>query len=246
MKVLALNSSPKMEKGGTALVLNPFLEGLEEAGAEVELLYVHKLRIEPCLGDFACWFKTPGRCHQEDDMAWVLPKLEAADLLVFATPVFVDGMTSTMKRLIERCLPLVQPFFEVREGHCRHPRRGGRKDQKAVLVSVCGFTELDNFEPLLAHMEAICKNFGVEFAGALLRPYAAAFPRLKRLGLPVDEIFKAAREAGGQLALEGRMREETLAEVSREVLPREEYLQGVNAYFQRMLARLELEEEGRT
>lgn len=238
MKALALNSSPKMEKGGTALILNHFLEGLEEAGAEVELIYVHKLKIEPCLGDFSCWFVTPGRCIQEDDMAWVLPKLEEADLLVLATPVFVDGMTSTMKRLIERCLPLVEPLFEVRDGHCRHPRRGGPRAQKAVLVSVCGFTELDNFEPLIAHVRAICRNLGVEFAGALLRPYAAALPRLRKLGLPVDEVYEAAREAGRQLARSGRMREETLAAVSREFLPREEYLQGVNAHFQRALERL--------
>ncbi len=239
MKALALNSSPKMEKGGTALILNPFLEGLEEAGAEIELLYVHKLHIEPCLGDFGCWFKTPGHCVQQDDMAWVLPKLEAADLLVLATPVFVDGMTSTMKRLIERCLPLMEPFFEIRDGHCRHPRRNKPRSQKVVLVSVCGFTELDNFGPLLAHMKAICRNLGAEFAGALLRPYAAALPRLGRMGLPVDQVFKAAREAGRQLAREGRMQEETLAAVSRELLPREEYLQGVNAHFKRALERLQ-------
>lgn len=238
MKALALNSSPRMEKGGTALILNPFLEGLEAAGAEVELIYLHKLRIEPCLGDFACWFKTLGRCIHEDDMAWVLPKLETADLLVLATPVFVDGMTSTMKRLIERCLPLVEPFFEVRDGHCRHPRRGGPRAQRAVLVSVCGFTELDNFEPLVSHVKAICRNLGVEFAGALLRPYAAALPRLERLGLPVGGIYEAAREAGRQLVRDGRMDERTLAAVSRELLPREEYLRGINAHFQRALERL--------
>jgi len=238
MKVLALNSSPSMERGGTALILNPFLGGLEEAGAEVELIYVHKLKIEPCLGDFGCWFKTPGRCVQEDDMAWVLPKLAAADLLVLATPVFVDGMTSTMKKLIERCLPLMEPFFEVRNGHCRHPRRDGRKDQKVALVSVCGFTELDNFEPLILHVKAICRNLGAEFAGALLRPYAAALPRLKRLGLHVDEIYEAAREAGRQLARTGQMEEETLAAVSRELLPREAYLQGINDHFKRALERL--------
>ncbi|MGQ9477992.1 MAG: flavodoxin family protein [Candidatus Bipolaricaulia bacterium] len=239
MKVLALNSSPKMEKGGTALILNPFLEGLEEAGAEVELIYVHKLRVEPCLGDFGCWFKTPGKCIQEDDMTWLLPKLEAADLLVLATPVFVDGMSSTMKRLIERSLPLMEPFFEIRDGHCRHPRRDRTSSQRVVLVSVCGFTELDNFGPLLAHIEAICRNLGAEFAGALLRPYAAALPRLGRMGLSVDQVFKAAREAGRQLIRDGKMGEETLAEVSRELLPREEYLRGINALFQRALERLQ-------
>jgi multimeric flavodoxin WrbA len=39
MKVLAINSSPRMGRGNTALILNPFLEGMKGAGAEVELFY---------------------------------------------------------------------------------------------------------------------------------------------------------------------------------------------------------------
>jgi hypothetical protein len=34
VKVIAINSSPNMGKGNTALVLDPFLEGMREAGAE--------------------------------------------------------------------------------------------------------------------------------------------------------------------------------------------------------------------
>lgn len=30
------------------LILNPFLDGMKEAGAEVELFYTRKLRINPC------------------------------------------------------------------------------------------------------------------------------------------------------------------------------------------------------
>ncbi|WP_207637584.1 flavodoxin family protein [Desulfotruncus alcoholivorax] len=39
MKVIAINSSPNMGEGNTALILNPFLKGMREAGAEVELFY---------------------------------------------------------------------------------------------------------------------------------------------------------------------------------------------------------------
>lgn len=66
-KVLAINSSPKMEKGNTNLILTPFLEGIKEAGAEVELFYTNKLKIGPCKGDLNCWIKTPGECFQKDD-----------------------------------------------------------------------------------------------------------------------------------------------------------------------------------
>ncbi len=88
--VLAINSSPKRAKSNTSLILNPFLDGIKEAGAEVELFYTRDLKIKPCTGEFNCWVKHPGECYQQDDMKQLYPKLKEADILVFATPVYVD------------------------------------------------------------------------------------------------------------------------------------------------------------
>jgi multimeric flavodoxin WrbA len=91
MKVLAINSSPRMDKGNTALILNPFLEGMKEAGAEVELFYTSKLNIHSCTGEFNCWLKTPGKCLHKDDMKMLYPKFAEADVVVFATPQIRSG-----------------------------------------------------------------------------------------------------------------------------------------------------------
>lgn len=61
MKALAINSSPKMDQGATALILAPFLQGLTEEGVDVEILYIRKLDFKPCLADYTCWMKTHGR-----------------------------------------------------------------------------------------------------------------------------------------------------------------------------------------
>jgi multimeric flavodoxin WrbA len=112
VKAVVLNSSPSMEKGNTALILNPFIEGLKEEGAEVELFYTTKLRINPCIDDRSCWTKTPGKCIHDDDMKQILPKMQQADIIVFAAPVYVDGMPGPMKNLVDRLLPLLEPFFD--------------------------------------------------------------------------------------------------------------------------------------
>ncbi len=237
-KVLAFNSSPRMEKGNTALILAPFLEGMKEVGAEVELLYTKKLKINPCLGCFNCWLKTPGECVQKDDMKMLLPKMREADILVLATPLYVDGMSGPMKNLLDRMIPGAEPFIEIRDGHCRHPGREGHSGRKLVLVSNCGFWEMDNFDPLLVHAKAICRNAAMEFAGALLRPHGGGLRGMKEGGAPLDDIFEAAREAGRQLVRDGEMSPETLATVSRELMLREMYLQFANEYFQRALAAL--------
>ena len=235
MKILALNSSPRRGQGGTALLLDAFLEGMRQAGADVELVYLHGLEIKPCLGCFHCWTKTPGRCVQDDDMATLLPDHQWADVVVYATPLYVDGMNGTMKTFLDRSIPLMEPFFELRDGHCRHPRRGGPENGKVVLVSVCGFTELENFDPLVAHVKAVCLNLGREYSGALLRPYGASLPALEKHGIPVADVLSAAEEAGRQLAEQGHMDEETLRRVSAELVPRQQYVAVVNTSFRRML-----------
>lgn len=239
MRALAFNCSPRMDKGNTALILGPFLDGMKEAGAEVELFYTKKLKISPCQGELNCWLKTPGKCFQEDDMAMLLPKMGEADIWVFATPVYVDGVTGQMKKVMDRGVPMVQPFFELRDGHCRHPMREGTRDGKVVLVSTCGFWEMDNFDSVLAHMRAFCKNTGREFSGALLRPHGPVLRVMMKMGGPVNDVLEAAKEAGRQLVRDGKMSKETLRIVSRELLPLETYVQRANQHFQQKLDALE-------
>ncbi|MDP2844517.1 MAG: flavodoxin family protein, partial [Candidatus Methanoperedens sp.] len=49
---------------------------------------------------------------------------------------------------------------------------------------------------------------------------------------PIDDIFDAAKEAGRQLVRDGRMSEQTLNIVSRELMPRDMYVESANQHFQ--------------
>ena len=104
-------------------------------------------------------------------------------------------------------------------------------------VTVSG--EMETFAPLLIHVKAICENIGAEFAGALLRPYGAAFGAIKKMGVHGDDVYDAAREAGRQLVQDGKMTDEVLATISRQLVPREPLLQATNAFFQKTLDALE-------
>jgi len=87
--VIAINGSPKMEKGNTVKILKPFLEGMETAGASVELFYAKRLNVRPCDGELYCWTKKPGQCYIDDSMQSLYPKLRDADIIVLATPVYI-------------------------------------------------------------------------------------------------------------------------------------------------------------
>ena len=233
--VLALNSSPNggTPRSGTATILKHFVEGMREAGAEVDVVNLAEMDISPCKGCMACWWKTPGKCVQQDDMEQIYPKLRKAEVLVLATPLYVDGMNAQLKAVLDRFIPLVEPFFEIRDEHCRHPRREGSTGGRLALVSVCGFHELDNFDLLVAHVEAICRNMGREFSGAVLRPYAKVFPFLKMRGVEVDGVYKDVHRAGVELIQDGRVSGETQARIGMDLVSREELVDGMNSFFKR-------------
>jgi multimeric flavodoxin WrbA len=223
LKVMAINSSPKMDKGITSLILTPFLEGMKEVGADIELFYTKKLDIKPCQGDFSCALKNPGECFQKDDMQLLYPKFHNAEIWVLATPLYVSGMTGPLKNLIDRILiPMGEPGLSIRDGRCHHNLREVIKDSKVVLVSNCGYWELDSFDLLIEQIKALCEHAEREFAGALLRPHGPAFSSMIK-SQNLEDILEAAREAGRQLIKEGNMNPKTLNIIKRELLPLEMY-----------------------
>ncbi len=215
MNVLAINGSPHMDDGNTAIILNPFLDGVREAGAKVELFYTRKLKIGPCNGDMSCWFKNPGKCGQADDMQMLLPKLKEADVIVWASPVYYAGITGPLKNIMDRQLPL---FMQ---------ENAGSKRQKIVLVSTCGAWELSMFDPLLAQMKTLYSipEANSEFVGALLRPMADGMKEMIKAGetRSVDEVIQAAKEAGLQLEKEVNISDEIQKRVSKALMPQGAY-----------------------
>jgi multimeric flavodoxin WrbA len=148
MNVLAINSSPRGEgQSKTELMLNHLVNGMREAGAEVEVVELRKKKVNNCIGCFTCWTKTPGVCIHKDDMTNELyPKWLESDLVVYATPLYHFTVNATMKAFIERTLPVLQPFLNERDGRTSHPLR--IEPPRAVFLSVAGFPERGVFDQL--------------------------------------------------------------------------------------------------
>jgi multimeric flavodoxin WrbA len=246
MKVLAINASPHRDKGNTGLILNPFLDGMRDQGADVEVLYTMKMDIKPCLGCLKCWTKTPGTCIQKDDMEPVLPKIKEADVLVFATPLYWDGVSGPMKMFMDRMTPMGQPFIEIREGRDRHPVREGYGHGKVVVVSTCGYFSTENFDAMIAHYKAATINLEREFAGALLRPNAQSLQPMMMMGMgdQFADVFEAAKKAGVELVRDGNMSEATLAVVSRDIMDVDTFANQANKYFTKVLEDLKAKQAG--
>ena len=148
MKVLALNSSPRGSgQSKTELLLGHLVKGMRKAGAEVEIINLRQKKINFCRGCLICWAKTPGVCAQKDDMTLELyPKWLAADIAVYASPLYHHSVNALMKAFIERTFPTLLPFFELDGDKTYHPLR--KKAPASVLMSVAGFPEASVFDAL--------------------------------------------------------------------------------------------------
>ena len=214
MKVLALNSSPRGEgQSKTALMLSHLALGMREAGAEVEEIDLREKKIRNCSGCFTCWTKTPGECIHKDDMSNELfPKFIQSDLVIYASPLYHFTVNATMKKFIERTLPILQPFFEERGEETRHPLR--HEFPKAVVLSVAGFPEMSVFDQLSSWVRFIFGRNG-NLVAEIYRPAAESMtsPFFQD---KARQIMQAIRKAGQELVQSMEISEKTLALVTQD------------------------------
>jgi putative NADPH-quinone reductase len=224
--VLAFNSSPRKEKGFTAMVLERFMAGASLEGAETETVYLAEKKIADCLGCAWCWFKTPGVCRHKDDVHALHERMLQADVIVHATPLYVCNMNGIMKRFIDRIMPLAEPYQEYHDGVCTHPHDINREIRN-VLVSTCGFPGLRNFDPLVMAAERMAEVGGGRLHAAILFPSSVL---LARDPCPAAEqleyVFRAGREVVG-----GGISDETVLGYSRLYVEPQAYVDELNALF---------------
>lgn len=221
-KAVAINGSPKMEKGNTAMILGPFIQGMVDAGCEVELVYASRLKVKPCTcGDLYCWNEMPGECCIKDNMQLLYPKLREADILVLATPVYIP-LPGEMQNMINRLCPLLDPLLEFRQGRTRARFRKDVGIREIVLVSTSGWWEKANFGTVVRIIEELAADASVKFAGAVLRPHAHVMKKKGELTQDGEAVLNAVRKAGYELLKEGVMTTETLETISRPLISQEE------------------------
>ncbi len=99
MKVLILNGSPNPQ-GNTAIALNEMLRVFADSGVETELVQVGNKDIRGCIGCHTC--DETGKCVFDDLVNELAPKLEQADGLVAASPVYYASANGTLISLLDR------------------------------------------------------------------------------------------------------------------------------------------------
>ncbi|HLZ19971.1 MAG TPA: SCP2 sterol-binding domain-containing protein, partial [Smithellaceae bacterium] len=195
------------------ILLNCLIEGLREAGAEVEVVKLREKKIRNCIGCFTCWTKTPGKCLHKDDMTLELfPKFLACDLVIYASPLYYHTINASMAAFMERTLPAATPFFEQGEdGKTYHPLR--YKLPASVLLSVCGFPEASEFDAMLEFFKRT-RHQDARPVAAICRA-GASLLSAPPLAAKTKDVLDATRQAGRELVANLQITPETMARITQ-------------------------------
>ncbi len=222
--VLAISGSLRTPSF-TEKMLDTLIAGMGET--DVHKFYPHKMNIGPCTSCWSCWVgKNKGECIQKDDFQQIYDVYKRCDYFIIAAPVYVFGYPATVKNVIDRFFVNLEPSQFVREdGVTDHPQRFIPK-AKGVLVSSCGFPDMENFSLMSKHFKKWMKHGGIQWAGEVLIP-AAGVANVPRL---FNDNLDAIKQAGREL-VEGIISVETMGRICDVPMSKEDYREMTNASF---------------
>jgi len=108
MKILSLKGSPR-GRGNSTIMMNNFIRGCEESGADINIFSPDDLDINPCRGCLRC--NLLKRCSiRGDDWPELSNMILNSDVIVISSPVYFFNFPSELKKIIDR----FRSFIEVR------------------------------------------------------------------------------------------------------------------------------------
>ena len=210
MKILAIMGNPR-KNGYTQRLSKFFLAGLRCGAAEVDVVDLCPLQIKHCVGCYSCWLVHPGVCIHKDDMASVMEKFQAADIVVFLSPLNAFGPSSYVKVFLDRIFSYTKEgFVPTPAGLIRNTvRNPARWPNKLAYVLVGAFRGEENFAAAQKTFELFAPAIDTVMCGGIIRPesYLLQFDLAKPKTIKVIET--AFEQAGIELATLGEITAET-------------------------------------
>ena len=119
MNILLLNGNHGKNDPANQ-ILTIIQKMLAESPHKVKQYDLYQLNIAPCLGCFDCWLKNPGECIINDDGRLIARALIQHDVVIYFSPVTFGGYSSEMKKAMDRFIPNLLPFFQVKHNEIHH------------------------------------------------------------------------------------------------------------------------------
>ena len=99
VNILGIACSPR-PKGNSTILLEKAIDYLDSQGNKANIIRLRELKFKACIGCEAC--SKTGICIFKDDLVELFQKIEDADKLIIAAPVFSMNINALAKGMIDR------------------------------------------------------------------------------------------------------------------------------------------------
>lgn len=185
-KLLAFMGSPRFG-GNTDIYLKEVLSAAEAYGASVEKINLYGIDITSCIECGGC--DLTGVCVLNDDMRDIYSKLDEANVIIVASPVFFYNVSSRTQALVERSQALWIRKYVLKKRLLNPHRRG-------IFVSIGATKGKKLFDGVLMVMKYFFDAIDCPFERAFL------YRNIEKKGevRQHKEVLEEARVLGMHLA----------------------------------------------
>jgi multimeric flavodoxin WrbA len=229
MKILAINGSHRGPNGYTSFLLSKIEAGAVSAGAGFETIELSKYRINRCIACSKC--QTEAHYKQcifdgKDDATGIIAKIEEADALILASPVYVFNISSLLKSLLERYYSRgdSDKLEVTRSGLMFHDVSEKLKNKPFLALIVSNNMEEATTEASEVFFRNFARFMDLGYMGTIRRPNGklAGYgkDRAKEEAFPLIKVVYSELESiGRQIALHQKVKKSSLKVASRLIIP---------------------------
>jgi multimeric flavodoxin WrbA len=229
MKIIAINASYRGDKGHTRFLIDKLFKGATECGVECEVVTLSKKKINICKACNICQTeKHYLKCvlDGKDDVLSIFNKMASADIIVFATPVYIFGISGLMKIFLDRIhstsdvndLKVSKSgllFHHINHSICSKP-----------FVTLVCFDNLEDETPknVLSYFKTYSKFMDAPQVGMLIRNVGGLTghgkdPEKEKKFPKIYDVYNAYEQAGCELAEYGKITSKTQKRANQEIIP---------------------------
>ena len=228
MKILAINASHRGDKGFTQFLIEKVATGARQEGASFETVVLAQRNIIRCSGCQVCHTKKSYlKCVHEgkDDVNDIFARMRGADMILFATPVYLFTMSGLLKLFLDRInstgdsgkLQLSKSglfFHHIDSALCSKP---------FALLVCCDNVEDETPKNVISYFRTYSKFMDAPMVGTLVRKSGKFIghgrsPEKEQRYPRIFEVYEAFEQAGRELATIGRIRSRTEKRACQQIM----------------------------
>lgn len=134
MKVTILNGNGNLHNQAFDGYLADLAAMLTTEGHAVTAFTLREMDVKFCTGCFGCWVKTPGECVVHDASREICRTVINGDFLLWAAPLRMGFPDATLKKMMDKSIPLIHPYFVVDHGEAHHRARYDHYPRVGLLL----------------------------------------------------------------------------------------------------------------